>query len=113
MNETISWLEKRKEAEKNKMQFKEAFQELQSILEVLREGDYTIPEICDNEKFVETQWKNKSELPVVKQGQNGIRVKSQRNGRFRVCFYNEFSKPDNPVRLKISEKLREKGFEVV
>ncbi|NQV00117.1 MAG: hypothetical protein HQ538_05215 [Parcubacteria group bacterium] len=117
MNEKMPWLTQRKmEVEKNKMQFKEAFQELQNIIAILKEEGFEIPEYLDSEQseqFVENQWNERLTFPIVRDGTDGMRAGCQRNGRFRVSFTNVFEEPDNPKRIEITKKLREKGFDVV
>src|SRR3990167_3971957 len=94
-------------------EFKQAFGQLQEIITVLSEMGMRIPEYCHSEKFVKKQWDAKLDFPIARDGSDGIRISRSKTGGFKVWFTNGFENADNEKRKEITEKLREKGFDVV
>lgn len=87
------------------------YQHLQEIWGILQELGLTPtnypPEI------VQSQWDMGSTIPIANEGSQGIRITRSRNGGLTVSFTNGFEDRKNPKRVEVTEKLREKGFNVV
>lgn len=101
------------EINENETKFQEAYQELQQIISILKENDFTIPEYCFSEDTIREYWDKKFPFPIVREGVDGIRVSPRREGGFNIWFTNGFENPDNSERIKITKIFREQGYYVV
>lgn len=87
------------------------YEKLQEIWEALQELGLT-PTNYPLE-VVQSQWDMGSTFPIANEGAQGIRVTLSRKGELTVSFTNGFEDQKNPKRIEVTEKLREKGFNVV
>ena len=87
------------------------YQQLQEIWSILQELGLTPtnypPEI------VQSQWDMGNTIPIANEGAQGIRITRSRRGGLTVSFTNGFEDPKNPKRVEVTEKLRDRGFDVV
>lgn len=87
------------------------YQQLQEIWSILQEAKLTPtnypPEI------VQSQWDMGADFPIVNEGAQGIRITHSHKSGLKIWFTNGFGDPKNPKRVEVTEKLREKGFDVV
>jgi predicted aspartyl protease len=96
-----------------RLSFEQAYAELQQILDLLANMDLQIVEFGRDEDIIRRQWEDKYPFPIVRDGADGIRVKRERDGHFKVWFTNGFEKPEDPQRVEIVQKLTTAGFDVV
>jgi hypothetical protein len=87
------------------------YQQLQEIWTVLKEAGLTPTNYPP--EFVEEEWNSDSAFPLAQDGVQGIRISRSREGQLKIWFTNGFENPNNPKRIEITQKLREKGFKVV
>lgn len=87
------------------------YQQLKEIWSILQELGLT-PTNYPAE-VVQNQWDMGCTFPIANEGAQGIRITRSRRGGLTVSFTNGFEDSKNPKRVEVTEKLREKGFDVV
>lgn len=87
------------------------YQQLMEIFNLLKSCGLTIPQYSD--EIIQEQWDYGNTFPIANEGAQGIRISRRRRGGLTVSFTNGFENPKNPKRIEITERLREKGFDVV
>ena len=92
--------------------YKKDFQDLQEIIKILKEEGLSITHYCQSEKIVQTQWDTNSTFLIANEGAKAVKITRWPQGGLTVSFTNGFDDPNDPKRIRITAKLREKGFDV-
>jgi len=87
------------------------YKQLQEILIILKELGLT--PIDYQSEVIQSQWDIGNTFPIANEGAQGIRINRSRKGELTVSFTNGFENPNDPKRVEIAGKLREKGFDAV
>lgn len=90
--------------------YAEDYRRLKKILEILRELGLTPKDYPP--QVIQAQWEAHSTIPIAEDGVQGIRITRLRKGGLKVSFTNGFEDPRDQERIRITEKLREEGFDV-
>lgn len=64
-------------------------------------------------KNIQDQWDMGNTFPIANEGAQGIRITRWSKGGLTISFTNGFEDSMDPKRVEVTEKLREKGFDVV
>ncbi len=86
------------------------FERLLKIHAILKEMGFKIWEYASTFENFKEEWDKRTAFPLVWEGGNGIRVSPDRWKGLVVWFTNSFEDPENPVRLKVKERLTVEGL---
>lgn len=87
------------------------YEKLKEILVIIKEAGLTPTNYSID--AIKQDWDESSPFPIAEEGANGIRLIRQPEEGLIITFTNGFENPKNATRVNITQKLREKGFNVV